>query len=365
MSRLPHFRALYLAGAALSPPMVALAQTSEAPMVLGLNGFETVPLITVGESVNDIDGGSYQFTGIPDGIGAFELDESTVRVLMNHEFGAAVGTSFTLANGVVLPSGARVSIFDIDKKSREVVAGGPAFTSVHVGEGTELTPANAAAYIAAFDIFDRLCSSSLAGPAEGLADYVYFCGEETAGGRLWALDVGNGAWENAIGVPTVGTPAANKTVMIASDDTQGRPIYLYVGDKIEGSADFPARNGLRNGQLYVFATGSGANTNTEFSGTGSMTPGTFVPLTSNNPGADLTQDGLYDKNDDIMNMNNLVTEAGHLGAFFFSRPEDVAFNPLTTVAAPGWAQVAFASTGRVINLGDIDGDGADDEIDDP
>ena len=51
----------------------ASAQTDEAPMMLGQNGFSTTALLTVGEFVANIDGGmDYQMTGIPDGIAVAE-----------------------------------------------------------------------------------------------------------------------------------------------------------------------------------------------------------------------------------------------------------------------------------------------------
>jgi hypothetical protein len=177
---------------------------------------------------------------------------------------------------------------------------------------------------------------------------------------------GNGAWENVLAVPsTDDNGLGSLTVMVLSDDSAGRPLYLYVGQKGDENAPFLERNGLAAGQLYAWAADSGANTNTEFFGTGSTESGRFVPLTSNNPSTDITGDGLVNGADDIQNMDNLVAEAGSIGAFFFSRPEDVAVNPVDTDDDPSTVEIVFASTGRVTNLGDIDGDGADDEINDP
>ncbi len=353
----------------------ASAQTGEAPMMLGHNGFSTTALLTVGEFVANIDGDmDYQLTGIPDGMGAIELDDNTIRVFVNHEFSQSRGTAFSLANGAEFPSGARVSIFDIDKRTLEIVRGGLGIARVIVDGGVELDPGNIDRYIADYSIINRLCSATMAGPADGLRDFIFFTGEETSGGRVWALDaatrtlyeipaMGNGAWESAIVVPTVGTPAEGLTVVVLGDDSSGRPLYLYVGEQGPQDGGFLERNGLADGQLYALVTRTGANTNTEFAGTGRYVPCSWVALHSNNPSEDITGDGRINLADDIQNMRNLVAEAGAIGAFFFSRPEDVSVNPV--YRHPRHAQVVLAATGRVTNLGDIDGDGINDIINDP
>ena len=353
----------------------ASAQTDEAPMMLGHNGYSTTALLTVGEFVANIDGGKdYQLTGLPDGMGAVELDDNTIRVFTNHEFSQSRGTAFSLANGAEFPSGARVSIFDIDKDTLEITRGGLGIARVVVDGGIELDPGNIDQYISDYSIINRLCSATMAGPADGLRDFIFFTGEETAGGREWALDaatrtlyevpaMGNGAWESAIVVPTVGTPAEGLTVVVLGDDSTGRPLYMYLGEQGSQDAGFLERNGLADGQLYALVTRTGANTNTEFAGTGRYVPCSWVALASNNPSEDITGDGRINRADDIQNMRNLVAEAGAIGAFFFSRPEDASVNPVHR--HPRQAQVVFASTGRVTNLGDIDGDGVNDMINDP
>ncbi len=356
----------------------AAAQTAEAPMMRPLLGFGVRPLLTVGEFVPGIDSGDpFQFTGIPDGMGAMPMGEDTVRVFVTHEFGHGSGAPFALANGAVFPSGARVSIFDFDTSTSKIVAGGPGFTGVVVDGGVELNPGNIDQYVADYSIFDRFCSASMAGPAEGYRDYIFFTGEETDGGRQWALDahhrrlyevpaMGNGAWENVISVPaTHETGLEGYSVVILSDDSAGRPLYLYIGMKGDKGEPFLERNGLAGGRLYAWVADSGANTNTEFFGTGNAAAGAFVPLTANNPSTDITGDGLVNGDDDIQNMDNLVRESGSIGAFFFSRPEDVAVNPVDTDNDPTTSEIILASTGRVTNLGDIDGDGSDDQINDP
>ena len=85
-----------LASAALS----ALAGTetgpasSETPYVVNVPpSVHIISLITVGDSVNDKPDSAtpYRMVGIPDGMGAFDNNDGTFTVLMNHELGATSG----------------------------------------------------------------------------------------------------------------------------------------------------------------------------------------------------------------------------------------------------------------------------------
>ena len=94
-------------------------------MMEGLEGYGVQPLFTVGETIN-----GYTPPGILDGLGAFELDDNTVRVIANHELTADVGYVYTLANGTEL-TGARVSYFDIDKDTKAVIDSGLAYDTIY------------------------------------------------------------------------------------------------------------------------------------------------------------------------------------------------------------------------------------------
>ncbi|NES66248.1 MAG: hypothetical protein F6K24_13760, partial [Okeania sp. SIO2D1] len=48
--------------------------TTQPSQMIGLNSYETVPLFTVGETIGD-----YTPPGILDGLGAYELDDDTIR----------------------------------------------------------------------------------------------------------------------------------------------------------------------------------------------------------------------------------------------------------------------------------------------
>ena len=86
--------------------------------------WQVLPLVTIGEQnsagddINKQEIG-YRRVGILDGMGAWKWDRHTVRVLANNELGSTVGYPYELANGLDL-TGARVTYFDIDRKSKKV-----------------------------------------------------------------------------------------------------------------------------------------------------------------------------------------------------------------------------------------------------
>src|ERR687891_138818 len=99
--------------------------SSESPYLLRARpGVVTVSLLTVGDSVNLKPDGvtPYRMVGIPDGLGAFDNDDGTFTLLMNHEIPDTVGIA--REHGF---NGAFVSKWTVDKESLEVLHGrGPA-----------------------------------------------------------------------------------------------------------------------------------------------------------------------------------------------------------------------------------------------
>jgi hypothetical protein len=336
---------------------------ADASMMVGLPGYAVTPLFTVGQSLNSTGAlnstsvGEYAPIGVLDGIGAYELNATTVRVFVNHEVGPGVAYEYSLENGVTM-RGARISYFDIDKTTRRIVDSGLAYGKVYDRQGnlvTSVTQLDTAG-------FDRFCSSSLFepeefGPGRGIVDRIYFTGEEAStdfgnpfGGSEWALDVetgelwalpdfGRGSWEN---VAQVDTGTTSHVAFLLGDDAEGRPLWLYVGEKDNSpGASFLARNGLTGGKLYYWKSNTGeinADTfNVNENGPLPALNGTWVEFQAR----DASQAGMpgYDgqgyKND-VLTLQDVV--AG--GGFQFSRPEDVSTNPANGT------EVIFASTGR-------------------
>jgi secreted PhoX family phosphatase len=327
----------------------AIAATPYGPMMTGKNGYAVSASFTVGES---IDG--YTPTGILDGTGAYEIDENTVRVLVNHELNDDDGYAYSLANGTTL-TGARVSYFDYDRSSREIVGAGPAYDKVYDRQGrlvTDPLQINEGDY-GTMNGFSRFCSAQGVSEGEyGFVNDIFFTNEETSspshphGGSVWAIDVdkseiwaapklGRGAWEN---VTPLDTGTDEHVAFLLGDDSAPAPLYLYIGRKDAiGDGSFLDRNGLAEGSLFVWKTTESVRTPEEFNGTGSVRQGKFIPIKAQNEGL-MGKEG-YDAQgylDDV----TLRALAENKGAFFFSRPEDLHTNP-----ADG-TQAVMASTGR-------------------
>lgn len=329
-------------------------------------GYVVNPIFTMGDTVegstgalNATSAGSFSPVGTPDGLGAFLLNANTVRVFMNHEIelpnSGSSGYPYTLANGTTITKGgARVTYFDIDKASRRVVDAGLAIARMYDRSGNVVTSTSQLE----MGGLDRMCSASLYEPnlwgaGRGLVDRIYITGEETStdfghphGGTYWALDtatgdfwalpdVGRGSWENAA---LVDTGTTTHVALLLGDDAQSTPLYLYVGLKDTApGANFIQRNGLSGGQLYVWKADNGNTTPQQFNGTGATRSGTWVALNAKNAALAGTagHDAAGYKND-----TTLHSQADGLGAFSFSRPEDLSTSPTDG------SIVAFTSTGR-------------------
>ena len=210
----------------------------------------------------------------------------------------------------------------------------------------------------------RFCSAALFEAAQfgngvGLADRIFFTGEESDNGTEYALDTatntlyavpwfGRAAWEN---VTELNTGRTDKVAFMIGDDTNTAPLYLYVGNK-KGTS-FLERNGLADGKLFVWVADDPASATdaierdaSTFKGNNASTNGKFVeiayydPTKANTTGYDFQGFASQDKQLELANA---------VQAFKFSRPEDVATNP------KDGTQVVLASTG-VSNLPDLPDD---------
>ena len=359
----------------------AVDVSDEPAQVYGLDNertdYDVDPLFTIGNEIN-----GYTPPGILDGIGAYAFDDDTVRVLVNHEIavrdfediGDVPSTYFVLGdkgNPIELSFG-RVSYFDINTETMEVEDAGLAFDRIYDRAGEVMNDPSQFFVEGARNInqaveedengdpvadgdsiwgFNRFCSSALFeadtfGEGLGLADRVYFTGEETAGGTEWALDVekgdfwavpmmGRGNWEN---ITVVDTGVQDKTAFLMGDDAQARPMYLYVGEKdMSDDAGFLARNGLDDGTLYMWTADDGSTAPPDFLGNGNARSGTWIEV----PNFDADKAGTegYDSQG-YLTQNALLEFQADIGAFQFSRPEDVSVNP------ENGTEVVYASTGR-------------------
>ena len=258
------------------------------------------PILSTGDIV-----GTYQMSGVPDGLGAYKDNHNNIVVMMNHELGR---------NFPQLPPGVdtRISRVVINGKNRTVQSARYAFTGA---EG-----------------FERFCSSTLA-VIEGTP--YYFTGEEAIGhsplvghdGGSIVMNAETSQWtetahighlnhENVVPVERI-----RKFMVVTTDDDfrMGQPAYLYayIADSLEaGISGDPTR-----GSLYVWRTKNPAVVDLV---KGQTVAGEFVPI----PQAENE------------NSTELKVAATDQRAFRFARLEDAA----TAQQHPG--RLYFVDTGK-------------------
>jgi len=320
------------------------------------SGLQAQVLLTVGDRI-----GEYQPPGRLDGLAAWRADEDTLRILANHELPATGGYPYRLANGTEL-RGSRVSYFDLDLKSGQLRAAGLAFDKIRDREGRMVTAATQVSEQPRRPTagLNALCSAAgyIAGEF-GFVDDLFLTNEEVTaledhphGGSVWALDtkqrelwavpdLGRGAWEK---VAALAAPEGYVALLLGDDLEFGRaPLYLYIGRK--HGDDFLGRNGLRDGQLHVWVANGGERSPADWQGTGTVRAGRFVPLAARL--ASRAGDDGYDARG-YLDDTTLREAAWELGAFAFSRPEDLHVNP------DDGLQAIFASTGQGRSVPDDD-----------
>lgn len=312
----------------------AQAASSVGPFVkapAGGSSYAFTPLLTVGEHVPSPDGGEYRLVGIPDGMGVHANPDGTVTAFVAHELGSAV-TSQPYVGGP-LHRGAFVSRFILGRDPATgawaVLSGERAYDRVYQDNKLIGGPALEGNAVRAFA---RFCSASLAGEAEGFDRPIFFANEEEdvdaltfdgKGGQTVAILRGDsGRWEahalSRLGhfskENTLAQPRHDRlTVLIPTEDGPSSPdsqLWMYVGER-ERSPDASVldRNGLLNGQLYVFVA-DGATSEVDAAGTGTRIAGRWVRI----PRAK------------HLDTEQLEAAADAVGAFGFIRIEDGAFS---------------------------------------
>ena len=381
---------LTLLGVALTG--FASKHPSPLSMMNGQGTWEVLALLTIGDRLPSRDSRftdqAYQPVGALDGLGAYRLDEGTVRVLVNHELDGKAGYPYRLDSGATL-SGARISFLDIDRRNLRVLNSGIAYRSIRDRQGRIVETGFQVNEVSHTEQgLSRLCSSQLIGKGTfNFVDTIYLTQEEFSdpldhpyGGTVWALDV-----ERRIlhAVPAMGRMAGENTTplsgphdsvaLLIGDDTipqtdEGEsfgqkadrhtspdhlvtaPLWLYVGQKNASTVEkalphgvdpanamFLNRNGLLVGQLHYFVAEHGVRTVAQFNGTGSTLTGVWKKIEV----LDKTKAG--EKGYDPLGYKTGLTlrqKAKAGGAFQFSRPEDVSTHPSIGTRA------VLAATGR-------------------
>ncbi len=284
--------------------------------------YSIIPLLSVNDRV-PLTGDAtkeYRMIGIPDGLGAHANNDGTLTLFMNHELRNTVNSQPVI--GGATNRGAFVSQF-IHAADGSVLSGKRAYDSVFVND-TYVGPA--AEVGNSTPAFGRFCSGSLAWQEAGFDRPIFFAGEESdapatfspKGGVLVAIydneahaipEQGYYSWENAVVRPDAGPI----TAVIGLEDGPSTPdsqLWMYVGYKNPGATSVLERNGLNNGDLYVFVANRKKVTS-EFNFTSGQIQGKWVKIPN---AGDLTA-------------AELEAAADAVGAFGFIRIEDGEFSP--------------------------------------
>ncbi|UOA10316.1 hypothetical protein [Methylobacter sp. S3L5C] len=147
--------AAILAGMPLMASAVTGPSTTTAPYLLPLAtapGWAVTSILTTGNVV-----GGYTMGGLPDGLGAFDNNDGTFTVLMNHEWNNTVGSAHT-HNPDATKGGAYVSKWVIDKATLAVQSGGDLITKVY-GWDNGFQQSQAVSNLTT--TFSRFCSADL------------------------------------------------------------------------------------------------------------------------------------------------------------------------------------------------------------
>jgi len=241
-----------IAGQGVLTGLVASSTTTTPYLLPTIADAQFTSILTVGDQV-----GGYKMVGIPDGAGAFDNNDGTFTMLLNHELGNTVGV--TRAHGSI---GAFISKWTINKSDLSVVSGSDLIQTTYLWNSTT------SAYEQQTAIFNRFCSADLApvsafynaATGNGSQERIFLNGEESGAEARAFAHIASGAntgvtyqlprmgrysFENALASPV----ASDKTIVIGTDDTTPGEVYVYVGTKTNTGNEIE-RAGLTNGSLY-------------------------------------------------------------------------------------------------------------------
>lgn len=250
--------------------------SSQTPYVTATApNWSAISLLTTGDAALN----GYRFGGIPDGMGAYDNNDGTFTLLVNHEYGPTNG--IVRAHGSL---GSYVSSWVIEKNSFRVLSGGDFLTSAN---NLYLWNSATSAWTSGTTTaIGRLCSADLApigafyntsngvGNDIGYNGQIFLNGEEIGSegrafawvatgadkGKVYELPhLGRYSNENLLANPYLTGAAANKTIVAGNEDGTPGQVYVWVGNKSNTGTAID-RAGLTNGVLYgVKVTNGGSN----------------------------------------------------------------------------------------------------------
>jgi len=364
-----------LPGAALFALLTTSAQALNGgtSRITTSNGWKAIEVISQGD--NPAGGVNHAMPGTFDGTGALLIDESTLRIQVNHEETDAsvsevdvnrVNLRLAISNMIGSGSTGGVSF---------VTAAQQAYDRWSSNGGSNWTDTTSISNTS----FYRFCSSQSFEPDtfgvdRGFVDHLYITGEEGSTNRLFVLEsatrdfyqlsgvVGNASvnlggiggmpfdsWENAA---LLDTGETQHVALVLSPDGGTQRMQLYIGIKGKdasgnNSSSFLARNGLAYGSYFYFnatlPASAGATNNGTFDAT---TAGSLVSTkledVDTNPN-DPTQFALGDQDS---------------GVFVFDTSLNFGSGSFNAAASSFTVTMVDANSGGLNNMDNLDWTGA-------
>ena len=206
--------------------------SNDPPMINADGTWKVRALLTIGDGLPSRDprfaDQEYQPPGALDGLGAYQLNQDTVRVLVNHELDGKAGYPYRLDNGTTL-TGARISFLDIDRRTLQILDSGIAYRDMYDRQGRLVDTGFQVNEVSHTEQgLSRLCSSQLIGKGTfNFVDTIYLTMEELSdplghpyGGTVWALDVER---QTLHAVPAMGRMAGENTTPLSGAAGCGGP----------------------------------------------------------------------------------------------------------------------------------------------
>ncbi len=295
-------------------------KSSQAPYLTPtLPGVQYTSILTAGDVVN-----GYKMVGVPDGLGAFDNNDGTFTVLMNHELGNTSGV--VRAHG---STGAFVSKWVINKSDMTVISGADLIQNIKLwNSATNSYITYNGAFPSASAALGRFCSADLPAVSayynsitgKGTMARIFMNGEESgnegrgfahivtgpeAGTSYELPSLGKFSWENSVANPR----SSDLTIVGGMDDATPGQVYFYKGTKTNSGSEIE-KAGLSNGRLFSVAVS-----------------GMLVETGASVPAANTTF-SMVDLGD-VRNMSGttLNTNSNNAGVTNFLRPEDGAWDP--------------------------------------
>ncbi len=334
--------------------------TSTGPYLVPVRqGVQFTSILTAGDMI-----GGYKFVGTPDGLGAFDNNDGTFTLLINHEFQTNQGAVHAYG-----ANGAFVSKWIIRKSDLTALKGSDLDTQVKLWNPVTSSYVTYNKNFLAPNSrlnFGRHCSADL--PAvtafynpktgRGTQSRIFMNGEETgdegrgmahivtgpeAGTSYEIPRMGKFSYENAVACPRI----SDTTIVAGLDDAGGGQVYFYMGTK-QRSGNEIEKAGLTNGSLWSFMVNGTLYTEGNTNMPAPNTPFSMVNLgnVENMTGATLNT------NSDINGIAKFLRPED--GAWDPQHPGDFYFNTTNSVGSPSrtW-RLRFSDPGNITKGGTI------------